>query len=148
MARPVSWMMIILSLLSLLLVSAFPGVAGADTSRFQRTSLANGLVILVAEDHSLPFVTMKLLVDGGSKNDPAGREGACPPHLAGDSHGHREEDGAPSSAGRSISWEPSLLPMQARTSPSSTSGFSGKILKRGSTSSLMSSPGPISRRRR
>jgi zinc protease len=41
----------------------------------QRTVLPNGLVILHAEDHSLPFVTMRLLVAAGSRRDPSGQEG-------------------------------------------------------------------------
>ncbi|OPY68919.1 MAG: Peptidase M16 inactive domain protein [Syntrophorhabdaceae bacterium PtaU1.Bin034] len=41
----------------------------------QRTVLDNGLVLLVSEEHSLPFVTMYLMVKTGSKDDPAGREG-------------------------------------------------------------------------
>ena len=41
----------------------------------QKTVLSNGLVILHSEDHSLPFVTMHLLIDGGSRKDPPGQEG-------------------------------------------------------------------------
>jgi zinc protease len=41
----------------------------------QRTILPNGLVILQSEDHSLPFITIQLLVDGGSSRDPSGQEG-------------------------------------------------------------------------
>lgn len=41
----------------------------------QRTVLPNGLVLLVSEEHSLPLVTLRLLVDAGSRRDPAGREG-------------------------------------------------------------------------
>jgi zinc protease len=41
----------------------------------QRTVLDNGLVLLVSEEHSLPFLTFHLLVKAGSKNDPSGREG-------------------------------------------------------------------------
>ena len=38
----------------------------------QKTVLPNRLVILHSEDHSLPFVTLELLIDGGSRRDPAG----------------------------------------------------------------------------
>ncbi len=41
----------------------------------QRTLLPNGLVLLVSEEHSLPFVTLQLLIDSGSRKDPAGEEG-------------------------------------------------------------------------
>jgi len=41
----------------------------------QRTVLPNGLVLLVSEEHSLPVVTLKLLLDAGSRRDPAGKEG-------------------------------------------------------------------------
>ena len=41
----------------------------------QRTVLANQLVLLVCEEHSLPFVTFQLLIDSGSRRDPSGEEG-------------------------------------------------------------------------
>jgi zinc protease len=41
----------------------------------QRTVLPNQLVLLVSEEHSLPFVTLQLLVDAGSWRDPHGEEG-------------------------------------------------------------------------
>jgi zinc protease len=41
----------------------------------QRTVLPNGLVLLVSEEHSLPVVTFKLLLDAGSRRDPSGKEG-------------------------------------------------------------------------
>lgn len=41
----------------------------------QRTVLPNGLVLLVSEEHSLPVVTLKLLLDAGARRDPAGKEG-------------------------------------------------------------------------
>jgi zinc protease len=45
----------------------------------QRTVLANQLVFLVCEEHSLPFVTFQLLIDSGSRRDPSGEEGLA--HL-------------------------------------------------------------------
>jgi zinc protease len=49
---------------------------GPDTSpAFQRMVLPNGLVVILKEEHSLPFVTMNLLVDGGSWKDPPQYEG-------------------------------------------------------------------------
>jgi zinc protease len=41
--------------------------------------LPNGLVLLVAEEHSLPAVSIQLLVDAGARLDPAGEEGLA--HL-------------------------------------------------------------------
>lgn len=41
----------------------------------QRTVLPNRLVLLVCEEHSLPFVTLQLLIPSGSKRDPSGEEG-------------------------------------------------------------------------
>jgi len=52
-------------------VSAMPPV--------QRTVLPTGLVLLVSEEHSLPFVTFQLLIDSGAWKDPSGEEGLA--HL-------------------------------------------------------------------
>ncbi len=41
----------------------------------QRTVMDNGLVLLVSEEHSLPFVTINLMVKTGAKDDPPGEEG-------------------------------------------------------------------------
>jgi len=41
----------------------------------QRMVLPNHLVLLVCEEHSLPFVTFQLLIDSGSSQDPSGQEG-------------------------------------------------------------------------
>src|SRR5512135_2577870 len=41
----------------------------------QRAVLPNHLVLLASEDHSLPFVTLQLLIDSGSWRDPQGEEG-------------------------------------------------------------------------
>ncbi len=41
----------------------------------KRSVLANGLVLLVSEEHSLPLVTIELLIEAGSRRDPAGKEG-------------------------------------------------------------------------
>ena len=45
------------------------------TPPVQRVVLANQLVLLVAEDHSLPFVTLQILTDSGARRDPPGKEG-------------------------------------------------------------------------
>ena len=63
--------LLILSLFCLCLqsnaVSAMPPV--------QRSVLPNGLILLVSEEPSLPFVTLQLLIDSGSRTDPSGEEG-------------------------------------------------------------------------
>ncbi|HXX33789.1 MAG TPA: pitrilysin family protein, partial [Thermodesulfobacteriota bacterium] len=41
----------------------------------QRMVLPNHLVLLASEEHSLPFVTVQLLIDSGSRRDPSGEEG-------------------------------------------------------------------------
>jgi zinc protease len=45
----------------------------------QRTILPNGLILLISEEHSLPFITLQLLIDSGSWRDPSGEEGLA--HL-------------------------------------------------------------------
>jgi zinc protease len=68
MIRKILFILVILSLLSFSNpLFAMPPV--------QRTVLPNALVLLVSEDHSLPFVTVQLLVNAGSWRDPAGQEG-------------------------------------------------------------------------
>ena len=41
----------------------------------ERIVLPNNLVLLLSEEHSLPFVVFQMLVDAGSRLDPAGKEG-------------------------------------------------------------------------
>jgi len=41
----------------------------------QRTVLPNQLILLASEDHSLPFVTLQVLINSGSWRDPSGQEG-------------------------------------------------------------------------
>lgn len=41
----------------------------------QRTVLPNRLVLLVCEEHSLPFVTVQLLIDSGARKDPSEEAG-------------------------------------------------------------------------
>jgi zinc protease len=65
-----------LALLSSMSVArpAFPEVRPAA----QRSVMDNGIILLTADQRSLPMVTLKLLIDAGSRYDPAGREGlAC-----------------------------------------------------------------------
>ncbi len=41
----------------------------------KRIVLPNHLVLLASEEHSLPFVTLQLLIDSGARRDPSGEEG-------------------------------------------------------------------------
>lgn len=41
----------------------------------ERVTLENGLRLVISSDHSLPFVTFQMIIDGGSRLDPRGREG-------------------------------------------------------------------------
>jgi len=41
----------------------------------RRMVLPNQLVLLVSEEHSIPLVTLRLLVEAGSRRDPPGKEG-------------------------------------------------------------------------
>jgi zinc protease len=41
----------------------------------KRIELANGLVIFLQEDHELPFINGRILIRGGSRNEPAGKVG-------------------------------------------------------------------------
>lgn len=66
------------SFLILFILFLFLCASGKDLFAMQpvqKTVLPNGLVILHSEDRSLPFVTLELLVDGGSRRDPQGLEG-------------------------------------------------------------------------
>src|SRR5215813_11367915 len=58
---------------------ALPDGAVTAMPPVQRTALPNRLVLLVSEEHSLPFVTCHLLIDAGSSKDPPGAEGLA--HL-------------------------------------------------------------------
>jgi len=58
------------------ILSVLSPVSLAGTSPdIKRMVLSNRLVVLISEEHSLPFVTCRLLVNAGSWRDPAGEEG-------------------------------------------------------------------------
>jgi zinc protease len=65
----------ILKTLLLILVLLFLTGPLLAMPKVQRMVLPNQLVLLVNEDHSLPFVTLQLLIDSGSRRDPPGKEG-------------------------------------------------------------------------
>ncbi len=65
--------LIILALLMLLV--GLPGGSLQAMPPVQRTVLSNHLILLASEEHSLPFITLQLLIDSGSRRDPSGEEG-------------------------------------------------------------------------
>lgn len=71
----------ILVIVTLLLLSPFmPGGNLYAMPPVHKTVLSNRLILLHSEDHSLPFVTMQLLIDAGSGKDLTGMEGLS--HIA------------------------------------------------------------------
>lgn len=65
----------LLILISLTLCVGLPDSNLTAMPPVQRTVLHNQLVLLVCEEHSLPFVTFQLLINSGSRKDPPGEEG-------------------------------------------------------------------------
>jgi zinc protease len=63
--------------LALLAALVFPALAAADLRLppITRTTLDNGLRVLVAEYHELPLVEFHLIVGAGAAQDPPGKEG-------------------------------------------------------------------------
>jgi zinc protease len=72
--RILKWKYFIMLLFAMLCISLPDGGLHAMPP-VQRTALPNRLVLLVCEEHSLPFVTLQLLIDSGSRRDPSGEEG-------------------------------------------------------------------------
>jgi zinc protease len=62
-------------LVSLMLGLGLPEGSLQAMPPVQRVVLPNRLTLLASEDHSLPFVTLQLLIDSGSRRDPSGEEG-------------------------------------------------------------------------
>ena len=62
-------------LVSLMLWVGLPEESLHAMPPVQRMVLPNHLILLASEDHSLPFVTLQLLIDSGSRRDPSGEEG-------------------------------------------------------------------------
>ncbi len=67
---------IVAALLFFVCCTVWPDAASA-LPPVRRTVLQNGIVLLVSEEHSLPFVTIHLLIGSGSKDDPQGQEGCA-----------------------------------------------------------------------
>ena len=49
--------------------------ASAHALDIKRTTLSNGAVLLVSEEHLLPMVTVSIAFDAGARRDPRGKEG-------------------------------------------------------------------------
>lgn len=64
------------------LVLILGGPASAVGPAIDRSQLSNGATLLVSEQRNLPMVLVEVLVDGGARWDPAGREGVA--NLAAD----------------------------------------------------------------
>jgi predicted Zn-dependent peptidase len=55
--------------------AAPPPTAAPITLPFEKLTLPNGLVVILAEDHRAPVVAMELRFRVGARHDPAGRRG-------------------------------------------------------------------------
>lgn len=53
----------------------WPGGVSRSAESAEKIRLSNELTVVVAEEHSLPFVTFLLLVDAGALRDPASGAG-------------------------------------------------------------------------
>jgi zinc protease len=65
---------VVVFLAAVFFFNATPGISAA-LPKVEKTVTKNRLTILLGEDHSLPFVTVQLLIAAGSRRDPAGEEG-------------------------------------------------------------------------
>ena len=54
---------------------SLPGTSVNAMPPAQRTVLPNGLTVITSQEHSLPFVTFKLLVHAGAREEPPGQGG-------------------------------------------------------------------------
>jgi len=51
------------------------GVTPSHALDIKRSTLSNGAVLLVSEEHQLPMVTLAIAFDAGARRDPKGKEG-------------------------------------------------------------------------
>ncbi|HYL60499.1 MAG TPA: hypothetical protein VEU51_16645, partial [Candidatus Acidoferrales bacterium] len=49
-------------------------VAPCWALEIKRSTLSNGAVLLVSEEHHLPMVTLSIAFDAGARRDPKGKE--------------------------------------------------------------------------
>jgi zinc protease len=68
------WLALWLSLVSLGVTPAVEA-GGGSMPQVQRQVLANGLVLIISQDQTLPFVTMRFIADAGARHDPPERAG-------------------------------------------------------------------------
>jgi predicted Zn-dependent peptidase len=61
--------------LSLACLAAFLGIAPAQTVKYEKYRLDNGMTIILHEDHSLPVATVNIWYHVGSKDEPPKRSG-------------------------------------------------------------------------
>lgn len=80
MIRRIPKLKYLIALLFLMLCVGLPDSVLQAMPPVQRIVLPNQVVLLVCEEHSLPFVTLQLLIDSGSRRDSSGEEGLA--HLA------------------------------------------------------------------
>lgn len=69
----------VVALVLILMFPPLPWAEGATVPPVNRIVLENRLVLLVSEEHSLPFVIFEMLIDAGSRRDPIDEEGLA--HL-------------------------------------------------------------------
>jgi zinc protease len=69
---PLRLLLIVLLTWPLCIGSIRPAAAMPTVNRL---SLPNKMVLLLSEEHSLPFVTLQMVIDGGSRQDLKGKEG-------------------------------------------------------------------------
>ena len=75
MTRRIPKLKYLIVLVFLMLCVGLPDGGVQAMPPVQRMVLPNHLVLLASEEHSLPFVTLQLLIDSGSRRDPSGEEG-------------------------------------------------------------------------
>lgn len=73
-ARSRTWLYLTLLLL-LPTIAPYGAVEARSLPKVERIVLPNNLVVLVSEEHSLPFVIFEMIFDAGSRRDPPGSEG-------------------------------------------------------------------------
>jgi zinc protease len=66
-----------ISFAGILVALLLAGPATALGPTVDRSQLSNGATLLVSEQHNLPMVLVEVMVDAGSRFDPAGREGVA-----------------------------------------------------------------------
>jgi predicted Zn-dependent peptidase len=66
----------LVSTIVLLLATVVPvSAAGPQLAPFRKTTLDNGLTLLLMEQHEVPLISVQAVIRAGSVDDPAGREG-------------------------------------------------------------------------